>query len=210
MFSDRNEAGHQLAQRLAEEDVTADLVLAVSPNDVPVAQVVAAQLELPLDILSVARIKAPFNEDVSLGAITDAGSAWLNRELIAELGIDNTYTEGGLRVEQENAAKQRSEHYGSSPDLTDKDVLIVTDGMTDGAHVQAGITHAQEHEARSVILATPFLPEEQVNTIQTRVDQLVFLEALDTLWSVASQYETYDELTPHDAATTLRQQKPGA
>jgi putative phosphoribosyl transferase len=66
-FSDRSEAGRQLAATLGEYAGRRDtIVLALPRGGVPVAAEVARRLELPLDVLVTARLSSTGQEELAL------------------------------------------------------------------------------------------------------------------------------------------------
>mgnify|MGYP006180535731 CR=1 FL=1 len=74
-FEDREEAGRELAGKLAHYRGTPDLlVLALPRGGVPVAAEVARRLGAELDVLVVRKVAQPFHPELALAAIATGGA----------------------------------------------------------------------------------------------------------------------------------------
>ncbi|MFN6204364.1 MAG: phosphoribosyltransferase, partial [Acidobacteriota bacterium] len=83
-FANREEAGQELARRLASYQGRRDLlVLALPRGGVPVAAPVAAALGAPLDLLIVRKLGVPGQEELAFGALTRNGVRVLNDEIVS-------------------------------------------------------------------------------------------------------------------------------
>lgn len=87
MFADRRDAGRQLADRLVGYATQRPIVVAMPRGGVPVAAAVADRLGAPLDIVVVRRIGCPWQPELGIGAIAEAGVRILNDSLIAEMDV---------------------------------------------------------------------------------------------------------------------------
>ena len=68
-FTDRRDAGHQLAallERFADDD---PVVVGLPRGGVPVAAEVARHLGAPLDVLLVRKLGVPYQPELAMGAI---------------------------------------------------------------------------------------------------------------------------------------------
>ena len=73
-FTDRADAGRQLAARLVPMSLDRPVVYALPRGGVPVAAEVARALGAPLDLILVRKIGAPGAPEVALGAIVDGAN----------------------------------------------------------------------------------------------------------------------------------------
>ena len=69
VFRNREHAGEILAGMLEVHSHGEAMVMAVPAGGVPVAKVLAGQLNLPLDIAVVSKITLPWNTEVGYGAV---------------------------------------------------------------------------------------------------------------------------------------------
>ena len=83
-FSNRQDAGRQLAARLTDYADRSDvIVLALPRGGVPVAAEVAARLKAPLDVFLVRKLGVPGHPELAMGAIAAGGVQVLSEDLIA-------------------------------------------------------------------------------------------------------------------------------
>src|SRR5436190_6887800 len=74
LFRDRQDAGRQLAERIAVLNLRSPLVLALPRGGVPIAAEIAEALNAPLDLLLVRKIGVPWQPELALGAVVDGGA----------------------------------------------------------------------------------------------------------------------------------------
>lgn len=88
-FANRVDAGRRLAALLLQRGYTGEdtVVLGLPRGGVPVAYEVAAALRAPLDVCVVRKVGAPGYPELGLGAVAEGGVAFLNRELMDEVGV---------------------------------------------------------------------------------------------------------------------------
>ena len=205
MFHDRTEAGAQLGEALVERDIDADIVLAIPRGGLPLGRAVADALSLPLDIIVARKIGAPHNSELAIGAVGSDGSVWLNDDLMSRVGVDDAYLEAQRQQETENAREKAERYRGDrpSPDLTDKRVVIVDDGVATGATTMACIRLARESGAEAVILAVPVGPPDSIADLEEAADTVVCLETPQYFQAVGQFYDRFDQVTDEEAMQYL-------
>lgn len=205
-FKNRQEAGQQLAKQIRDEEISADLVLAIPRGGLPVGQVIAEELNLPLNITVARQIIAPYNPDIVIGAVTNNGSSWLDNDLINELEIDEVYIEDGKRVESDRAATRLAQYreHVEEPEIAGKTVILADDGIATGAVVRACIEQMKAAGASAVIVATPVIAEETAMELQDEVDTLVALKQADDFRTTSQHYEEFRQLSDETVADYIK------
>lgn len=192
-FRDRAHAGRELAARLSHlSGEPGLLVLALPPGGVPVGAEVARVLEAPLEVLVVRRLPLPGQPGVAMGAIASGRVRVLDARLagsVPEEEIDRAIA----REEQELERRERLYRDGPPPDVRGRTVILVDDGVADGATVWAAAEAMRSAAARKVVVAVPIATRLAVAQISGDVDEVV---ALDTPEALASVGEGYDALPP--------------
>ncbi|HUI03436.1 MAG TPA: phosphoribosyltransferase family protein, partial [Acidimicrobiales bacterium] len=158
MFRDRVEAGQLLAEllkeRLADDDV---VVLGLPRGGVPVAFEVARALDAPLDVIVVRKLGVPFQPELAMGAIGEAGVRVLNLDVLSMAGVDDaelTAVEDRERAELERrAARFRQGRPMTS--LVGRTAVVVDDGIATGSTARAACQVARAHGAARIHLAVP-------------------------------------------------------
>lgn len=125
-FTDRTDAGRQLAAVLQERGIDPDVVLAIPRGGLPLGRAVADAFDVPLDIVVARNIGAPRNPEYAIGAVASDGSVWRNEEAIESLGVDEAYFERKREEEADNA-RQKAERYRGHGDEPDHAGMTVDD-----------------------------------------------------------------------------------
>ncbi|SDI53191.1 Predicted phosphoribosyltransferase [Pseudomonas panipatensis] len=173
---DRTEAGQYLAQLLSAYRQRSDtIVLALPRGGVPVAFEIATALELPLDLQLVRKLGVPSHPELAMGAIASGGVRVLNRDIVAYEALDERVIE---RVaEREGAELQRREraYRGSrpAPELRDRLVILVDDGLATGATMQAAVEAVRRQAPARIVVAVPVGSAEAVADLRQRVDEVI-------------------------------------
>jgi predicted phosphoribosyltransferase len=205
MFTDRADAGRQLADLLAEHGVSADVVLGITRGGVPVARVVADRLDCPLGAVVVQKIGTPGREELALGAVASDGTAWFNRELIADLGVDESVFTNRREQAEATAAEKATRYRDENPPLglSGKRVLVVDDGVATGATACAAIASARERGASEVILAVPVGAPDSLERLREEADGVVAVETPHSFGAVGRFYERFDQTTDEEVRAAL-------
>jgi predicted phosphoribosyltransferase len=208
IFRNRVEAGAALGERLRElgfhEDV---VVLALPRGGVPVAREVAVALGAPLDVLIVRKIGAPFNPELALGAIAFGGVTVYNEELLAELGLDKASLEGvRLRELAELERRERAYRGGRPlPDLKDKTVVLVDDGVATGATMHAAVTATRALHPKRVVVAVPTSATDSAARLEAVADRVVALATPEPYFGVGAWYAEFPQLTDEEVVRCLEE-----
>ena len=203
MFQDRTVAGQQLADRLAQQDIDADIVLGIPRGALPVARPVADALGAPLDIVVAQKMGAPNNPELAIGAVASDGTAWLNDDLIGRLGVEQEYIEREQEREADNARQKAEQYRDDAPDLAEKTVVVVDDGIATGATAIACLRQVSEAGAKHVVLAVPVGPPDSIDQIRPEADEIIALETPEDFRAVGQFYRSFDQVSDEEAIEYL-------
>lgn len=205
MFQDRTDAGHELAELLDQHDVEADIVLGIPRGALPVARPVADALDAPLDIVVASKIGAPNNPELAIGAVASDGSVWINDDLIDRLNVPEEYIDRERDREAGNAREKAERYRGSqeTPDLTDKRVVIVDDGIATGATARACLRQVYEAGADRVVLAVPVGSPDVIEDLEDDADDVLAVQSPPHFSAVGQAYERFEQVSDEEAMTYL-------
>ncbi|MFB6124389.1 MAG: phosphoribosyltransferase [Halanaeroarchaeum sp.] len=209
MFDDRHDAGRRLAERLRAEEVSVNLVLAIPRGGLPVGREVADAFEVPLDVVAAKKIGAPHNPELAIGAVAADGSVWRNDDLIRQLGVDEAYVETeGDRSKSVAEDKERTYRSGRDPpDLSDRHVAVVDDGVATGATMRACLRAVRERGAASVVVAVPVGAAGTVEQLRAEADVVVVVDAPVSFGAVGAHYRNFSQVSDEEAMAYLETER---
>lgn len=207
VFEDRYHAGELLAKKLVEYKGKNAYVLTIPAGGVQVACVIAKMLDLPLDIAVTRKIHIPWNKEAGFGAVTWDGIIILNEPLVATLGLTKQAIDQCIADEKE-AIKRRLEKFRGSrpfPNLKDKTVILVDDGLASGFSMLATIMSIKRMSPKEIIAAIPTASLDAVERITPHVDRIICLNIrTGPVFAVADAYRVWYDLDEEDVVDILR------
>ncbi|WP_106476255.1 phosphoribosyltransferase [Phytohalomonas tamaricis] len=179
-FTDRVEAGKALGEevlRFIGANAGDIVVLGLPRGGVPVAAQIARALDAPLDVMIVRKLGVPGQEEFAMGALASGGVTVLNQPLITQLGISDDDVQRVTLSENYELQRREAAYRGERPypDLHDRRVILVDDGIATGASMSAAVQALQKLGAREIIIAVPLAPAETVAELEPQVDALICL-----------------------------------
>jgi predicted phosphoribosyltransferase len=207
IFQNRQDAGRQLAERLARHQGEKNLlVLGIPRGGVVVAAEIARALNAPLDVFLAHKIGAPENPEFAIGAVTSTGEVWLDDETIDNLKINRA--EITREVEQECAemARRASLYRGTRAPLEVKDniVVVADDGIATGSTMLAAMRALRRLQPARLIAAIPVGPGETIAALRDECDEVIVLATPVPFWAVGRFYTQFDQTQDDQVIRLLR------
>lgn len=207
-FADRLHAGSRLADALTgqlDRSESDCLVVGLPRGGVPVAAVIAQQLNLPLDILLVRKLGTPGNPELAMGAIADGEAVVRNEYLIRQLGVTPEEFERVRKSERAELERRSLAYRGDrpAPTLNDRPVLVVDDGLATGATMKVAVQAARARGATKVTIAVPVGAPDAVAELEQLADQVVCLHAPQQLTSIGQWYRDFRQVTDDEVRELL-------
>jgi putative phosphoribosyl transferase len=189
LFTDRQDAGRQLAERLLTLKEKKPVVLALPRGGVPVGFEIASTLRAPLDLVLVRKIGSPNDEELAVGAIADGDDPDLVTEphLVADLDISPEYLEEGKSQALIEIERRRRVYLGDRRpvDVAGRTAIVVDDGVATGATMLAALRGIRRRNPARMVLAVPVAPKHALEQLCREVDETVCLHipAFLTPWA---------------------------
>jgi predicted phosphoribosyltransferase len=196
IFDDRRDAGRALVPALQHCALTNPIILGLPRGGVPVAYEVALALNAPLDTITVRKLGAPMQRELAIGAIASGGVRVLNERLIASLpGLDESTIDEIAEREMRELARREQLYRGdwSYPELRDRDVVLVDDGMATGATMRAAAEAVLSRGPSKVVVAVPTASKEAMRLVAEKVDRVVCLETPSPFFAVGRFYRNFGQ-----------------
>ena len=207
VFRDRLHAGRLLSEKLrGYADKGKVILLALPAGGVPVGYAVAKKLGIPMDVMVIRKIQIPWNTEAGFGALTWDGETVLNESLVEQLGLTREEIEELIsktgRIIQERLSKFRGDK--PMPDLKDKVVILVDDGLASGFTMLAAARFAKKGMPEKIIVAVPTGSTGAIKLLAPEVDEIVCLNIRSgPAFAVADAYKNWYDLTDEEVIRIL-------
>ena len=200
-FKDRRDAGKKLAQKLlsyAEQPNV--LILALPRGGVPVAYEVAQALKAPLDIFIVRKLGLPGREELAMGAVASGGIRVLNSDIIRMLSIPEEVIHFVAKNELQEVQRRERLYRRNcpSPEIRDRTVILIDDGLATGASMRAAIAGLRAHHPSRIVVAVPAAAPDVCKAFQPEVDEMVCAVTPEPFYGVGRWYEDFTQVTDEE------------
>jgi putative phosphoribosyl transferase len=206
IFTDRMEAGQDLARHLSKYANRGDvIVLGVPRGGVPVAFEVATALRAPLDVFVLRKLGVPGHEELAFGAIGSGGVRVLDPEIIGGWGLSQLDIELVTAAEKQELKRRERAYRGRRPplDLRGLIVILADDGMATGSSMQAAIRALRQMKPARIVIATPVAPASTCNRLRLDADELVCVEKPEDFYGVGQFYGDFSEVSDQEVNELL-------
>lgn len=209
LFTNRLDAGQQLASRLKALDLSDPVVYALPRGGVPLAVEIAQVLKAPMDLVLVRKIGVPGQPELALAAVVDGEDArTVVNEAIGEMtGIDAAFLENARRRELDEIERRRTLYFGGRRRVSPagRTAIVVDDGLATGATAKAALRALKRQGAAKVILAVPIAPADTLKKMRAEADLVVCLHTPHRFFGVGAFYSDFHQLTDEETLGLLRQ-----
>ncbi len=209
MFKNRLEAAQQLAKALKPYQGQHPLVLAIPRGAVPMALLLAQQLDGQMDVVLVHKLRAPWMPEVAVGAVDEYGNTCL-AEHAQDLGADSHYiqkeTATQLKTLQQRRRQYTAIRHPISP--THRTVIVVDDGLATGATMVAALKTLRQQKPARLVCAVPVASAQALEYVKPWTDELVCLLAPENFQGVGQFYEDFQPVEDAAVLQMLRSAPP--
>jgi predicted phosphoribosyltransferase len=206
IYKNRIDAGRQLAAKLKKYANKPDvIVLALPRGGVPVGFEVARALAAPLDVFLVRKLGVPGREELAMGAIASGGVRVINEDVVQELKIPANWIDLAAADEMPEL-RRREQAYRDArpfPDVSDKTVILVDDGLATGATMRAAVAALRRMGPGQIVVAVPVGARETCDEFRDVADEVVCAQQPDPFWAVGSWYRDFEQTTDEEVRALL-------
>lgn len=205
MFRDRKDAASRLAVRLQAYRGKNPLILAIPRGAVPMARIIADQLEGELDVVLVRKLRAPQQPELAIGSVNESG--WTYQSDYAELyGADAAYIASEKRTQMETIRRRRAQYTPIRPPIDTKGriVIVIDDGLATGATMISALHGLRASKPAKLICAIPVAPPDTLAKVADLADQVVCLEAPEFFQAVGQFYQHFPQVDDDEVIEILK------
>ena len=210
-IKNRESAGNILAQTLKavikKEDRKDTIILGLPRGGLLIAEIIALKLSCRLDLMISRRLRAPHNDEVAIGSVTEDGTTYLNELIVNELKISQDYVKNELS--HQLAEIKRLIHEYTPEDKTFLDricticesrtIVIVDDGAATGSTIISTVRSLRKNtNHHRLIVAVPVSPKGTVDLLRNEdIDHLeVITSPQDSNFgSIEQYYQNFNQVT---------------
>ena len=205
-FSNRTEAGRLLAEKLVKYAGRADvIVLGLPRGGVPVAYEVAKRLGVRLDVFIVRKLGVPGFEELAVGAIASGGVRVLNQDVMRALPNAEATIES-ITASETAELERREQSYRAgrpAPELRDRIVILVDDGLATGATMRAAVKALRHRGAAKIVVAVPVGPPDTCREFEEEADETICASVPEFFQAVGQYYEDFSQTSDDEVRELL-------
>jgi len=204
-FRDRADAGRRLAAELRPYAADDSIVLALPRGGVPVGYEVARALNAPLDVWVVRKIGVPWHPELGVGAVAEGGDVYLTREVMAHVGLSDADLSAAIESKRGEVEARVRRYRGDrpTPELRDRTVILVDDGIATGGTIRAAIRAIRARAPRKIILAVPVASPDILEALAPEVDRTVCLLEPRDLFAIGLWYRNFTQVSDDEVVALL-------
>jgi putative phosphoribosyl transferase len=210
VFKDRFDAGCKLAEMCSAYKDGPAIILALPAGGVPVAAAMAEKLNLPLDTAVVSKITLPWNTETGFGAVAFDGTVLLNEQFLKSLHLSEEQVKQRIQMTCEKVTGRTKQfrtgrHF---PELEDRPVFLVDDGIASGFTMQTAIKAIKNLKANEIIVAVPTAHSESLTPLIAMVDAIYCANIRHGYsFAVADAYKNWSDVDEVEAFEILNRFK---
>ena len=210
-IKDRESAGSILGGLLKDvikkQDRANTIVLGIPNGGLIIAESIARSLNCRFDIFVVKRLRSPHNEELSIGAVAEDGTTYLNELIITELKISKDYIENE-KSQKLQEAKRTTDLYNhrnnqffkrNGIDFKNTTVVIADDGSATGATAITAIRSVRKKiNPKRLLVALPISPTGTINALKNEdVDDIKVITSPQNskFVSIEQYYRNFEQVS---------------
>ncbi|NBC02344.1 MAG: phosphoribosyltransferase [Bacteroidetes bacterium] len=194
MFLNRSDAGKKLAKKLTGYKTKNPIVLAIPRGGVVIGYEVASVLDCEFSVIVARKLGYLRNPEAAFGAVAEDGSVIL--QPLSKKRLGKMEIETVLKIEKEEIERRKKAYRGKRelPNLTNRVVIIVDDGIATGSTLIVAIEMCQKQKPKELVVATPVSGDGMKRKLSQKVDNVIILETPIDFRAVSQVYEVFDQV----------------
>lgn len=204
MYKDRFDAGKELVKYLNKYFGQDVLLLAIPRGGVPIAFIIAEELNFKVDLLLTKKIGHPLHKEYAIGAVSLEESF-----VIPHPNVPENY----IHIETENIRRQLKGMYQKfmgikkPGTINNKIVIVIDDGIATGNTLRASINMLKKHLPLKIVIAVPVAPLAAIELLLPEVDEIICPLVPSEFRAVGQHYENFSQVSDAQVTALLEKLK---
>lgn len=202
IFKDRAEAAHIISQRLRHYRGKNPLILAIPRGAVPMAKIMADELNGELDVVLVHKLGHPDNPEYAIGAVDEGGHVQGAQGLFT----DREYLKEEVQAQIERLKIRRKLYTPIRARIDPKGriAIVVDDGIATGWTLKAAINALRREKPALIVAAFAVGPLTSVVEIEQLADRVVCLAKPANFQAVGQFFLDFSQVTDDEVKAILQ------
>jgi putative phosphoribosyl transferase len=205
VFENRRDAALRLADRLASYKGKNPLVLGIPRGAVPMARLIARQLDGEVDVVLVRKLRAPGNPEFAIGSVDESGLTQV-AGYAASTGADARYVDEEKQL-QLDVIRQRRVQYTArrrAADPAGRVVIVVDDGLATGSTMIAALRALRRRDPSHLVCAVPVAPPDTAAKVAENCNEFVCLATPEHFLAVGQFYRHFPQVEDDEVIAALQ------
>ena len=201
MFRNRKDAAVRLAKALEKFQGPDVLVLGIPRGGAETGYYVAQHLGAQFSLIIARKLGYPFSPETAMGALAEDGSLY-----VTDMASERHQDIAEAREKESREIRRRIEkfrHGQPMPEIKERTVLLVDDGIATGATLFAAIRMCRNKQAQKIIVAAPVASQKMEDILRQMVDEVIILEKPDHFQAVSQVYQSFGNLTDDETVAFM-------
>lgn len=203
LFKDRQDAAHQLGERLLAWKGQHALVLAIPRGGLPLGAVLARMLEAQLDVVLVHKLALPWDPEFALAAVDESGRVILSPGTQAAVDLSRLEQPRQMQWASLQARRQRYQAIAPRREIAGRKVIIVDDGLATGATMASALQSVRLEQPAHLCCAVPVAARSSLALVTPLADSVVCLAQPERFGAVSLYYRRFDQVEDEEAEALL-------
>ena len=211
-FKDRDDASRKLIDILPKEQILEEnwLLLTLASGAVPIAEMMASEFDLDYDLLFMASIYTPNNDECQIAKVSELKEIVMEDNLVKsfDISLDYIYAQAD-KLYQEKLLNDQYQYRNALPltSIKNRNILLIDEGCETGIRAICAIKSVLAHGGKKVSLATPVIADDLFHHLDMMLDDIYANHVISDFIEVDYYYESLDNIMKKEVKSILKNSK---